>query len=284
MTDSRRAPRQSAPRAKKSLGQNFCCDPRLVSAMTERLQLSPATIIWEIGPGPGALSRGLLNLPQELHLFEVDHRFRNILEPLCRGRDNVFIHWQDIMQTDKSALHPPDDWIVCGNLPYFCGTAILQTFLEPPIPRQCVFLLQKEVVEKTVAQPGDTNFGFLSVRSQLLAEVRMGEVFPPESFQPSPKVFSAILEAVPFVLTAEERLARKGATHIAGKLFEQRRKMALPTFRKTFPHVASQAEAAFARLGIPASARPQEISPSQFLALTGIFPPDQMPDGQTGKR
>ncbi len=253
---------------KKSLGQNFCSDPRLVECMVSRLDIQNSDEVWEIGPGSGALTTGLVGKPGLLRLFEIDSRFKDCLEDLCGGSKDIQIHWGDVLKMDLGGINPGKGLLICGNLPYYCGTRIIRDLLmlNPPA-RKLVFLLQMEVVKKAAAGPGEEDFGFLSVCVQLFAKAVIGETFSPASFYPNPQVSSMIIEFLPFQLSEEEKSMRLKAVKIASLLFEQRRKMALSLLRKKFPGTLPSWEDRFKKLGLSEQIRGERISIAQYLEL-----------------
>lgn len=259
---------------KKSLGQNFCTDQKLSEKVLERLQIQLASEVWEIGPGMGFLTEALLPCARRLRLFEIDARFRKHLDKLVSKHSGVTIHWGDVLKIKLEEIHPQKHLLICGNLPYYCGSAIMREMvrLDPPADK-IVFLLQKEVVDKACALPGDEDYGFLSVSIQLFARVLPGEIFSSSSFFPNPSIDSRLVELIPFALNSAQRIVRKSALDIASRVFSQRRKMSLPLLRKAFPPgesvdgKAKSWEARFDALGISHQIRAECLSPEEFLRL-----------------
>ena len=251
-------------KAKKSLGQNFCIDERIPNEIIKELAPDKDFCIWEIGPGKGALTKRLIETGADIHLFEIDKRMEEILESLC-PKENIT--WGDFLELDINELPvPTKPLLVCGNLPYYCGTHIIKQFLEKgPTPTRLVFLLQHEVALKASVAVNHKEYSYLSVHTALFAKARIGNKYGPASFVPQPKIDSSVLILEPFQLTEEERRKRIKALKYISALFTQRRKMALSTLKKTFSET-NWAER-FAKLGIDEKARPENISPEQFLKL-----------------
>lgn len=256
-------------RAKKSLGQNFCRDERIPEEILRRLAPAQTHQIWEIGPGQGALTERLAESGAKLHLFEIDERMRPILTQKFAG---VEITWGDFLEISSDRLPPAGEHLlVCGNLPYYCGTPIIRRFLEDgPLAERIVFLLQEEVSKKAAAQYNNSDYSYLSVHTAFFAKATIGSTFGPGSFVPPPKINSTILQLEPLKLTHGERERRLQALKNVSPLFQQRRKMALPLLKKRFPETDWATR--FDELGIDHKARPENISPDQFLAL---FSPPQ---------
>lgn len=255
---------------KKSLGQNFCTDERVSQAMAHWVTRDPPGEIWEIGPGTGALTRRLLDIPVPIRLFEIDQRLKPILENLVQGKKQVSLYWGDFFDAALPAMLPPSGLVICGNLPYYCGTGMVRNILDffPPVAKG-VFLLQMELVDKMAAGAGDDEYGFLSVAVQLFSQVFKRETFPPTSFFPNPKVQSSIVEVVPLKLDDAERERRIAAQKLAGVLFNQRRKMALPLLKKLQPQASPPWPERFEKAGLDPTIRPERIPPETFIKLAG---------------
>ena len=251
-------------KAKKSLGQNFCIDERIPNEIIKELAPNKDFCVWEIGPGKGALTKRLIETGADIHLFEIDKRMEEILESLC-PKENIT--WGDFLELDPKELPvPTKPLLVCGNLPYYCGTHIIKQFLEKgPTPSRLVFLLQHEVALKASVPVNHKEYSYLSVHTALFAKARIGNKYGPASFVPQPKIDSSVLILEPFQLSEEERQKRIKALKFISALFTQRRKIALSTLKRTFPET-DWAER-FAKLGIDEKARPENISPEQFLEL-----------------
>lgn len=251
-------------RAKKSLGQNFCRDQRIPDEILLRLAPTPQHQIWEIGPGQGALTEELAKTGASLHLFEIDERLRPVL---TQKFANMPITWADFLELRDEQLPPAGEHLlVCGNLPYYCGTPIIRRFLENgPQAERIVFMLQEEVSKKAAASCNSSDYSYLSVHTAFFAHSTLGSTFGPDSFVPPPKINSSILLLEPLKLGKIERDRRHQALKIISLLFQQRRKMALPLLKKRFPETVW--EARFDTIGIDYKARPENISPDQFLDL-----------------
>ena len=251
-------------RAKKSLGQNFCIDERIPNEIIKELAPDNNFTVWEIGPGKGALTKRLIETGADIHLFEIDKRMEDILESLC-PKDNIT--WGDFLELEQEELpHPAKPLLVCGNLPYYCGTPIIKRFLEKgPTPARLVFLLQHEVALKASVPVNHKEYSYLSVHTAFFAKARMGNKYGPDSFVPRPKIDSSILILEPLSLSDGERQRRLNALKFISALFNQRRKIALSTLKRTFPETDWGER--FNKIGIEEKARPENISPEQFLEL-----------------
>ncbi|MBU1105435.1 MAG: ribosomal RNA small subunit methyltransferase A [Candidatus Riflebacteria bacterium] len=262
-----RPPHKANPdfiKAKKSLGQNFCRDQRIPDEIVRLLAPTEDHQIWEIGPGQGALTEKLAKTGAKMHLFEIDERMRPVL---AQRFPKVEVTWGDFLELRDEQLPPTGErLLVCGNLPYYCGTPIIRRFLEKgPQAERIVFLLQEEVSKKAAAACNSSDYGYLSVHTAFFARTAIGSTFDPSSFVPPPKINSTILQLEPLQLNTADRERRHRALKITSLLFQQRRKMALPLLKRTFPEIVWEAK--FDQQGIDYKARPENISPAQFLEL-----------------
>jgi len=253
-------------RAKKSMGQNFLLDLNLTCRIARAAgPLDQGTII-EIGPGPGGLTRGLLmEGAQNLVVIERDDRCRPALAEIAAaypGRLRVIS--EDALKVDLSSLGP-EPRRVAANLPYNIGTALLTNWLETPKNfSSLTIMLQKEVVDRIVAEPGSKTYGRLSILCQWLCNVSPQFDVGPEAFTPPPKVTSAIVRLEP----RAEPLApapRKILEQITTAAFGQRRKM-LRASLKPFGG-AALCEAA----GIDPQLRAENIPVTGFCALARAY-------------
>lgn len=248
---------QHVPR--KRFGQNFLTDVGVVADIVGAIHPLDNDLLVEIGPGLGALTQPLLRSLDHLHVVEID---RNIVERLQQQfpRDKLTIHSGDALEFDFASLG--QNLRVVGNLPYNISTPLLfhLSHFAHNI-RDMHFTLQKEVVERMVAVPSTSDYGRLSVMLQCRFEMEQLFIVSPESFQPVPKVESAVVRMVPRrqpVIAAErERLL----ADIVSAAFGQRRK----TLRNTLRTYLKPED--YAALGIDPGKRAENLSVSQFISI-----------------
>lgn len=250
--------------AKKSLGQNFCIDKRLPLEFLDFLDISEHHQVWEIGPGKGAITRHILKVTNNAHLFEIDERLK---ENLQKQFPSTPVTWGDFLHiADDQLPHTNDNLLICGNLPYYCATPIIKRLIETgPRAERIVFLLQDEVAKKAAAKENTKDYSYLSVHTSFFAEATTGNTYPPTSFSPQPKINSTVLCLKPLKLTSDEIKRRLKALKSISIVFSQRRKMALPLLRKSVSHI--DWDQRFEALNIAAKARPENISPDTLLKL-----------------
>ena len=254
-------------RAKKQLGQNFLLDLNLTAKIARQAGDLSGTDVLEIGPGPGGLTRGLLaEGARHVLAIEKDERALPALAEIAEaypGRLTV-IHG-DALQVDPLAhLTPPIR--IAANLPYNVGTELLVRWLTPPrwppFWQSLTLMFQKEVAERIVAKPGSKAYGRLALLAQWRTDARVVMHLPPEAFVPPPKIHSAVvhLTALP-----EPRYPADPAvlSRVTAAAFNQRRKMLRSSLKGLHPQI----EAMLEQVGIPPTARAEEIGLEKFCAL-----------------
>lgn len=251
--------------ARKRFGQHFLADLSVVDAIVRAIDPQPDDAVVEIGPGLSALTAPLLARLRRLTAIELD---RDLADQLRRQwpSDRLHLICADVLAVDFRALMPPGEagrLRIVGNLPYNISTPLLFHLL--PWAEQVQdqhFMLQREVVERMVAPAGGHAYGRLSI--QLQRRYRLAHLFdvPPEAFDPPPRVMSSVVRMRPRPV-ADVRLAHSEALFEAllARVFEQRRKM----LRGSLGDWAAQVD--WDALGVAPTARPQELTVSQFLDL-----------------
>jgi 16S rRNA (adenine1518-N6/adenine1519-N6)-dimethyltransferase len=247
------------PRAKKRFGQHFLTDRHYLDRITQAIAPQPRDSMVEIGPGTGVLTERLVATLDRLHVVEIDRDLAAELRERFPG-DKVVVHQADALDFDFASLAAP--LRVVGNLPYNVSTPILfrMAALAERI-RDCVFMLQKEVVERMVAAPDTAEYGRLSVMLQYRFAMALALRVPPGAFTPPPKVDSAVVRMEP--LGAERPRARDEDLFaaIVAAAFSQRRKMLRGALRALVPPEA------FVKTGIDPVRRGETLSVAEFIAL-----------------
>ena len=248
--------------ARKRFGQNFLIDQQVIADIVNAVAPKRDDCVVEIGPGLGALTAPLLQRLDHLHVVEID---RDIIARLKKQypSDKLTIHEGDALEFDFGTLASSGRQLhIVGNLPYNISTPLLfhlASFAD------CVydmhFMLQKEVVERMVAEPGTADFGRLSVMLQYRFVMDWLLDVPPESFDPAPKVDSAVVRLIPRLaaeLTVKDE-AKFAALVTAA--FAQRRKMLRNNLKEML------ADEDFARLGIPPTVRAEQLSLDDYIRM-----------------
>lgn len=247
------------PRPKKRLGQHFLTDRHYLERVVAEIAPAEDDAMVEIGPGPGALTGRLAGVVRTLHVVEIDRELAAGLRTrFAPGR--VVVHEADALAFDFGRL--PAGLRVVGNLPYNVSTPLLfHVAAFAPRIRDCVFMLQKEVVDRMVAAPATAEYGRLTVMLQYRFAVALAFRVPPGAFSPPPKVDSALVRMAP--LGPGRTAARDEAWfgRVVTAAFTQRRK----TLRNALRGLA--APESFERAGIDPGLRGETLSVAQFVAL-----------------
>ncbi len=181
-------------KARKRFGQNFLTDQKIIDRIVATIAPKRDDNLLEIGPGQGAMTLPLLERIDQLNVIEIDRDLIDILNSY--NKSNLVIHEGDALNFDLGLFNPPIR--VVGNLPYNISSPILFHLLENRDKViDMTFMLQKEVVERMSASHGSKIYGRLSVMMQAFFDVELIFVVPPESFNPAPKVDSAIVYLTP---------------------------------------------------------------------------------------
>ena len=243
-------------RLRRDLGQHFLVEPNLVRRIVEISGVGPGSQVVEIGAGAGTLTRALAATGARVIAYEIDAALRPALEETVGGA--VEIRFADAAAVDWETALPPGEWVVVANLPYNVGTPIVLTMLRA-VPRivRLVVMLQREAVDRLVADPGSKVFGLPSVVVRLNGTVRTALRVPAHVFFPEPKVESAV--AVIDRIPADP--ASEAAIGLAAAGFGQRRKMLRSALKDRV------SEAALRTAGIDPAARAETLNPADWLRL-----------------
>ncbi|MCH8685310.1 16S rRNA (adenine(1518)-N(6)/adenine(1519)-N(6))-dimethyltransferase RsmA [Pedomonas mirosovicensis] len=215
--------------AKKSLGQNFLFDMNLLSRIVRTAGPLEGHTVYEVGPGPGGLTRAILAAGAErLIAVEMDQRAWPILEDLnTRSGGRLDVIPGDAMKVDEATLLAGKPVRIIANLPYNVGTALLVRWLTtrnwPPFWSSLTLMFQKEVAERIVAKPNTADYGRLAVLAQWRSKPRIAFDVPRQAFTPPPKVTSAVVHIEPAEPIADVPL--KSLEAVTAAAFGQRRKM-----------------------------------------------------------
>ncbi|MBC7504949.1 MAG: 16S rRNA (adenine(1518)-N(6)/adenine(1519)-N(6))-dimethyltransferase RsmA [Sandarakinorhabdus sp.] len=248
--------------AKKSLGQNFLFDGNLLDRIARVPGPLEGATVYEVGPGPGGLTRALLRAGANVVAVERDHRALPALAELAEaaGGGRLTIIDGDAMQVDAAAVAGAGAHIV-ANLPYNIGTALLTGWLSaevwPPWWASLTLMFQKEVAQRLVAPAGTGSYGRLSVLAQWRTSARIAFTLPPRAFVPAPKVDSAVVHLTPTAPMSAATAAKLSALTAAA--FGQRRKM----LRASLKAMPGALEAMMAQ-GISPEARAETVPVEAF--------------------
>lgn len=250
-------------KARKRFGQNFLQDTRIISDIVNAVRPQVDDIVIEIGPGLAAITEPLTRKLNQLHVCEIDRDIITFLKKQTFA-NKLVIHEGDVLSVDFRSIQGKKK--IVGNLPYNISTPLLFRLSE--VADEVVdmhFMLQKEVVERMVAEPKTNDYGRLSVMLQYFFDMEMLIEVPPESFDPAPKVDSAVVRMIPQfnrIGTAENF---KHFSDLVRDAFHQRRK----TIRNNLKGIASDDD--LQAVGIQPQQRAEEIAPELYVKLSNYL-------------
>ncbi|HEX3652820.1 MAG TPA: 16S rRNA (adenine(1518)-N(6)/adenine(1519)-N(6))-dimethyltransferase RsmA [Rhizomicrobium sp.] len=262
--------------AKKSLGQNFLLDLNLTRRIARAAGPLEGTTVYEVGPGPGGLTRALLTEGATCVIaVERDARCLPALEEIASafpGRLDIVS--ADALKLDEGELfaerHIDGSIRIAANLPYNVGTALLVKWLStepwPPWWHSLTLMFQREVAERIVARPSTPAYGRLSILAQWRAQPQILFDVNPRAFTPPPKITSAVVRIAPLdePIAPAKLVCLEAVTAAA---FGQRRKMLRQSLKSLTPDV----ERLLAPAGISPTARPEQLSVAEFAAIARAY-------------
>lgn len=247
-------------RAKKKFGQNFLQDSSVIERIITAFHPQKKDTVYEIGPGQAALSELLAGMVSRLNLIEIDTDLLPALNDRFEQTDSV-----QVINQDALTLKLPDgENRIIGNLPYNISTPLLIHFLyQAHNITDMLFMLQKEVVKRICASPGNKTYGRLSVMLQYSFECEELFVVKPESFIPRPKVDSQIIR-----MTRKSEIPSvdvQALEQVVKQSFSQRRK----TIKNNLKGILTEAE--FDKLDIDWKLRPEILTIEQYISITNYI-------------
>ena len=255
------------PPPRKRLGQHFLTDPRILGRIADALELRGTETVVEIGPGRGALTEALLERAGRLVAVEVDRELAARLRARYAGDARVTVVEADVLEVDLAAIAGTDDYVLAGNVPYYITTPILFHALKRPRASRAVYLVQREVADRIVAEPGSKIYGALSVNVQALARVESLFRVPAGAFQPPPKVESAVIRVTPLAHPAIGPELEERFRALVQESFGLRRKQMRRVVRTIASLDAERAETMLSDARIDPEVRPETLSPADFARL-----------------
>ena len=251
---------------KKSLGQHFLSDPRILTRIAEALAPVAGETVLEIGPGQGSLTEALASRVSRLIAIEKDRA----LVPSLRAKfPQAEIVEGDALELDWHAITGAGPRSIIGNIPYYITSPLIDKALAPPRPRTIVFLVQKEVADRVAAPPGGADYGALSVGVQAVARVERLFLVRAGAFNPPPRVDSAVIRITPAESPMVADSDVPGFRKMVVGLFGFRRKQLIRGLRELTGRPAGEVGQWLATAGIEPTRRPQSLRPEAFATLYG---------------
>ncbi len=252
--------------ARKALGQHFLLDLNITRKIARLAGPLDGKRVIEVGPGPGGLTRALLEAGAKVVAIEKDPRFLPLLQDLSATfEDRLEIVLADALAADESSLCSGAPASIVANLPYNVGTPLLIKWLTGSFrPTSMTLMFQKEVAQRISAPPGADAYGRLAVIAQACADARIVMEIPARAFTPPPRVDSAVVRLDPL---AEPPSARRleALQAITAAAFGQRRKMLRTSLRSL------GGEKLCSDAGVAPDARAETIDVAGFLRLTDTW-------------
>ena len=273
MTDDARPPRRDRagfPPTRKSLGQHFLTDRRILGRIADALHLTGSETVLEIGPGRGALTDILVERAGRLIAIEYDRALADILRQRYARRSNVLIAEADVLEVSLGEL-AAGPFVLIGNVPYYITTPILFHALVPPRAERSVYLVQKEVADRLSAAPGTKEYGALTVNVAAVAKAETLFKVPAGAFSPPPKVESAVVRITPLSQPLLEQAEERPFRLLVQGAFGMRRKQMRRVLRSLYAVDAAVADEVLQGASIDPEARPETLTPAQFALVLRAF-------------
>ena len=249
-------------RPRKRFGQHFLHDPAIINRIVTSIHPRETDIVVEIGPGKGAITLPLLKAAGRLQVIELDRDLVDPLRMLCREAGEMTLHNTDALQVNYCQLASEKPLRVVGNLPYNISTPLLFHLLSQS---RCIedmhFMLQKEVVDRLAAAPGNGQYGRLSVMIQYRCKVIRLFNIGAGAFHPPPRVESTLVRLIPYRKPPVEVTDETVLDSVVKQAFAQRRKTLRNALRKIMGEEDIRA------LGIDPSVRAEELGIREFAIL-----------------
>ncbi|HYL99813.1 MAG TPA: 16S rRNA (adenine(1518)-N(6)/adenine(1519)-N(6))-dimethyltransferase RsmA [Blastocatellia bacterium] len=272
-------------RAKKSLGQHFLVDKRVIERIVQSVSPQPGDLIVEIGPGRGALTRPLANASRFLLAVETDRELAELLTADLAGprvrivhADAMKVDWRQLIDSAVEEFQRLDPEVtgqvrvrIAANLPYYISTPILQRliFLKSLI-YDMTLMLQDEVVDRIASSPGGRDYGYLSVLCQFYCEVEKLFEVPASAFKPAPEVRSAVVHLQVRKVPPAHVVDEARFISVVQASFAQRRKTILNNLKAARSMLRPSVELlkALEEAGIAPTRRAETLSIEEFACLS----------------
>lgn len=254
-------------RARKRFGQNFLHDQHVIARIVKAITPREGQVLVEIGPGKGAITEPLLEACPQLTTIEIDRDLAAMLKSRLGANPGFRLIEQDVLEFDFASLNaPPASLRILGNLPYNISTPLLFHLLQyHSLIADMVFMLQLEVVDRLAAQPGDPDYGRLSVMMQYYCKVEKLFKVPATAFVPQPKVESSIVKLTPWRPLPCPATNVDTFAMVVRTAFNQRRK----TIRNTLKNLLDSDQ--LAKLDLDLTLRPENLRLEDYVRIADII-------------
>ena len=274
MSKTKERIRDSQLRYKQGLGQNFLYDDDLLAALVEVSGVEAEDDVLEVGPGSGGLTKHLCRKAHHVLSVELDERLIPLLKAFMQEYDNFTLIEGDVMSLHLSevtaGLRKPLS--VVANIPYYITTPLITMLLTSGLPlKRMALMVQKEVAEKIMAQPGDDAWGMLAVRCQYYCQPEIAMQVPAACFTPPPKVDSAFVVLPMRTEPAVRVKCEEDFFRVAGAAFALRRKTMTNNLCATFRMGREDAVALMAAAGLDEKIRGEKLTLAELARLADAY-------------
>lgn len=257
--------------AKHKLGQNFLIRPDVVRAIAEAAELGENVPVMEIGAGIGTLTQALAETGADVLSFELDKSLERVLIHTLEKYKNVKIVYEDVLKANLKEHLGNKEWHCAANLPYYLTTPILLSLIQSDLPISLfVFMMQKEVADRIMADPGSKDYGALTLAVQYYCTVERVIDIPPTAFIPRPQVTSTVLKI--------KRREKPAVDVKDSKLFFSLVKFGFGQRRKVFTNAmkaggipSDMVQAILEETGIDGSRRGETFSMEEYAKLANAW-------------
>lgn len=260
--------------AKKNYGQNFLVEPGIVSKIAQAAIINDHCVVFEIGPGIGALTQMLAQYAKKVVAFEIDERLPEVLADTLSDCENVEVILKDFMEIDLEEVvtqytNKGYDVVIAANLPYYITTPILFKIFESKCEIKAItVMMQKEVADRFAASCNTKDYNALSVITQYRCHVKNVMKVPRLVFNPKPNVDSTVLQ---FTFKENENSVNETKFfEMVKQCFKQRRKTILNNFMELFTD-KNKAKECLNKAGIQESRRAESLSLDEFIKLYQVI-------------
>ena len=253
---------------KKKFGQNFLSDINLLSAIVRDSRVDFSSVVVEVGPGAGALTKELAKVAKYIYAFEIDRELEPVLAENLSEFSNVKVVFRDFLKMSNEDLQAiaGSSFSVVANLPYYITSPLITKFLTCGLDiKSFTVMVQKEVAERIVASPKTKDYGVLSIMVQLCGEPKIARIVGRQMFTPSPKVDSAIVT----IQNIKVPKHYEEIVEFVKLCFMARRKTLVNNLAKQYSK--EQIVNVLSELDVSENARAEDLSPAEFAKLYTLF-------------
>ena len=253
--------------ANKAFGQHFLLDLNITRKIARLAQVGAGDHVIEVGPGPGGLTRALLETGAKVTAIETDQRFRPLLDDISVASGCLTVIFEDALKVDYTDLAADQPAHIVANLPYNVGTPLLIKWLTGPwSPRSMTLMFQREVADRITEGPSEDAYGRLAVIVQAVCHAERVMDVPARAFTPPPKVESAVVVFTPRD-RPEPACSVKTLSRVTAAAFGQRRKMLRASLKQLMP----MPELLLKEAGIDPTKRAEDLPVSAFATMAAIL-------------